>query len=290
MFPLMQATLVAANTFDVAIVTGAGSGIGRALAAQLAYKRVHVIAVGRRAEAVEKTAIVAFQHIWPLSADVSVPSGREQIAMLAMKLSANGKIALVHNAAVTGELKTVNEGFDIERFRETMAINVEAPLFLTQRLRPLMAPGSRILHVSSGGAHQGVGGMLPYCASKAALFSIYEALRDELAHESIWIGSAMPGVVDTPMQESLARSDPSWPMHSYFSELRARTIAPSLATEAYGTSGQCDPPPQEGLNTPASVARFLQWLLMETNDAEFIANEWDIADRRHTSRWCFHNI
>jgi NAD(P)-dependent dehydrogenase (short-subunit alcohol dehydrogenase family) len=58
--------------------------------------------------------------------------------------------------------------------------------------------------VSTGGAHQGFDGMLSYCASKAALRSVYESLRDEYAGR-ICFGSAQPGVVATEMMRGLVR-------------------------------------------------------------------------------------
>lgn len=266
--------------FDVAVVTGAGSGIGRALAVQLAQCGIPVVAVGRRADALTETAKLS-ELIDPISADVSTSTGREKIVEAIS--SSSSKIALVHGAAVVGELKTVAEGFDVEHFREMMAVNVEGPLFLTQLLRPLMAPGSRVLHLSSGAAHGGQAGFLPYCASKAALFSIYEALREELKPDAILVGSVMPGVVDTPMQETILEgTSASWPGYAYFSELRAQTAANSQGNP----SDASGPPARQGLNSPANVGRFLRWLLMETADAEFTADEWDIMDKKHFSRWC----
>ena len=61
-----------------------------------------------------------------------------------------------------------------------------------------------MLHVSTGGAHQGFDGMLSYCASKAALRSVYESLRDEYAGR-VCFGSAQPGVVATEMMRGLVR-------------------------------------------------------------------------------------
>merc|ERR1712232_2367 len=93
----------------------------------------------------------------------------------------------------------------LQGFRNTMATNVEGPLFLTQALSSSLGAspgGGRVLHISSGAAHQAMRGHLGYCTTKAALLQVARCLDAELA-PSIRVGSVMPGVVDTPMQEKL---------------------------------------------------------------------------------------
>ena len=163
------------GAFDAALVTGGGSGVGRALAILLAGSGTRVTIVGRRAEALDETRRLASKRgidgITAVAADVSTMAGREEIAtsfateQFRMDKSAE-KVCLVHNAAVTGDLATI-DGLDPENFRAAMATNVEGPLFLTQQMLPRMAEGSRVLHLSSGSAHRGTAGMVPYCASKA---------------------------------------------------------------------------------------------------------------------------
>ena len=162
------------RAFDAALVTGGGSGVGRALAILLAGSGARVTIVGRRAEALDETRRLAnergFDGITAVAADISTIAGREEIAcsfaaeQFRMDKTAE-KVCLVHSAAVTGELATI-DALDPERFRATMATNVEGPLFLTQQLLPRMVEGSRVLHLSSGSAHRGTAGMVPYCASK----------------------------------------------------------------------------------------------------------------------------
>ena len=88
-------------------------------------------------------------------------------------------------------------------------------------------------------------------------------------------------------------------MHAYFAALRAATAKPSNQPSArrpawpwQAAAATPDavevgrPPPAEGLDSPANVARFLLWLLTDTSEDEFASQEWNIADRRHHSRWC----
>ena len=133
-----------------------------------------------------------------------------------------------------------------------------------------------MLHVSTGGAHQGFDGMLSYCASKAALRSVYESLRDEHAGR-VCFGSAQPGVVETVMMRGLVEdTDDSFAIRSYFTGLADATPAGAIAG---------GPPPVDGLNSPENVARFFAFLPCDTNDDEFGEKDWDIRDAAHHGRW-----
>ncbi len=243
---------------DRAVVTGGGTGIGRALCAELARRGLHVLAVGRRAEPLRALASRYPQRIEPLVADVASPEGR---AAVAAALGADAKVRfLVHNAAT---LEPIGPLHDLcpEALRAHLAVNLEGPLFLTQRLLPLLA-GGRVLHVSSGAAHHAYAGWGPYCMSKAALHMLYQVWREELSDHAIRIGSARPGVVDTPMQ-ALIRATPS---------------------ERFAGVARFERLHREGrLRRPEEVAQFLAWLLLATDDAAFEAAEWDIG--AHEAQW-----
>ena len=189
-----------AVAFERAIVTGAGSGIGRATAAALCERGLDVYGVGRREGALLETKRMAGDNFHAVVADVATPEGRGAIAD---RIDGTTPTVVVHNAATTGPLGPL-DALTLDGFRATMASNVEGPLFLTKALMPKLAQGSRVLHVSTGGAHQGFDGMLSYCASKAALRSVYESLRDEHAGR-VCFGSAQPGVVATEMMRGLVR-------------------------------------------------------------------------------------
>ena len=262
-----------AVAFERAIVTGAGSGIGRATAAALCERGLEVYGVGRREGALRDTATrIGGDKFHAVVADVSTPEGRGAIAD---RIDGAASTILVHNAATTGPLGPL-DALTLDGFRATMASNVEGPLFLTKALMPKLARGSRVLHVSTGGAHQGFDGMLSYCASKAALRSVYESLRDEHAGR-VCFGSAQPGVVATEMMRGLVEdTDDSFAIRSYFTGLADATPAGAIAG---------GPPPVDGLNSPENVARFFAFLLLETSDDEFGEKDWDIRDEAHHGRW-----
>ena len=102
---------------------------------------------------------------------------------------------------------------DRESWGNVVATNLEAPLFLTQALIPNLklsaAEGDkpRVLNVSSGAAVNSYEGWGPYCITKAGLNMMYRCLSVELSHIGILVGSVRPGVVDTPMQDSVRAFD-----------------------------------------------------------------------------------
>jgi len=239
---------------DIALITGGGSGIGRALAHRLAERyQMDVYIVGRRPEKLQQTAAPFPERIFAIPADVSTEERRASIAA-ALK---NRKIRfLVHNAGVLDPVKPLLE-VTVQEWRNHMAVNVEGALFLTQKLVPLLEKGARILHISSGAAHNAYAGWGAYCASKAALHMIYQVFREELKAYGIIVGSLRPGVVDTPMQDHVREAAPEiFPALEKFLNLK-----------------------KEGkLFSPETVAKFIAYLLFQTSEAQFSVQEWDIRD------------
>lgn len=238
----------------IAIVTGAGTGIGRALVLELARNRnLTVLGVGRRLQKLQETAIYYPERIKVVAADISTNEGRQRILKAIPEDTAVNY--LVHNAGVLTPVKPLAQ-ITLEEWRQHMAINVEGPLFLTQLLLPKLRRG-RILHISSGAAHNPYEGWGAYCTSKAALYMIYQVLREELKTSGIQIGSVRPGVVDTPMQDQVRlASEEVFPNLQKFISLKENNQ----------------------LIHPKDVAELLTKLLLDTSDEEFSAEEWDLRD------------
>ena len=175
-----------------ALITGAGTGIGRALSEFLIEAGLQVIAVGRRPQPLESLRASHPDAGVAGSADVGTEAGRLALAEAVSGASLN---LLVHNAAVLEPAGPLAE-MSLEAWREHQAINLEGPLFLTQALLPRLESGSRILHISSGAAHTAIQGWAAYCMSKAALHMGYQCWRNELQVRGVLVGSVRPGVVD----------------------------------------------------------------------------------------------
>ena len=241
-----------------AVVTGAGSGIGRALTITLANAHgFKILAVGRREEKLKETQRHNPRQIVILTADVSKEEGRQKIGQKVAKI---GSIDfLIHNAAQLQPVKSL-KSVGLDEWRQHFAVNVEGPLFLTQKLLPFLKQGSRILHIGSGAAHHAYAGWGAYCTSKAALYMLYQVWKKELAGEGILVGSLRPGVVNTPMQDQVRQADKKeFPALDRFVQLK-----------------------EEGkLIAPEITARFICHVLLDTNAEQFTEQEWDI--RQHAT-------
>jgi benzil reductase ((S)-benzoin forming) len=148
------------------LVTGASSGIGRAVAVRLSKSGAAVLAVARREELLRETqALGAPGRIEVLAADVTTEAGR---AAIAGAVAASGRRLdwVVQNAGAIFIAQAARVRQD--QWRNLFELNVHAPLFLLQLLLPHLAPGARVLHVGSGAAHKPYDGWSSYCVTKAA--------------------------------------------------------------------------------------------------------------------------
>ncbi len=241
---------------ELAVVTGGGTGIGRAVVQRLAAEGLAVLAVGRRSGPLEALVQARPDRIEMQVADVATPEGREQVA----EAVAGRRVRyLLHNAGVLEPVRPL-EMVELAEWRYAQAVNVEGPLFLTQRLLPCLS-GGRVLHVSSGAAHYPLAGWGAYCTTKAALYMLYQVLDLELRLHDVAVGSVRPGVVDTPMQALIRKQDSErFPDVERFRELERTGM----------------------LVSPDTVAEFIWQLLTHTTADEFAAQEWDIQE--HAAR------
>lgn len=234
----------------IALITGAGTGIGRALSLALVKRGIAVLAVGRRETVLKDLQKEDPQKIFIVAADVSTEEGRKKIVNA---LPENYALKyVIHNAGVLTPVGPLSS-LTLEEWRQTMAINVEAPLFLTQALLPKMKNG-RVLHISSGAAHFPIIHWTAYCTSKAALHMIYRCLNLELEKANVVIGSVCPGVVDTPMQAVIRNfSEEQFPDVENFKEYQR----------------------SKKLVSPEQCAEFLTKLLLDTSAEKFAEKDWD---------------
>jgi NAD(P)-dependent dehydrogenase (short-subunit alcohol dehydrogenase family) len=175
------------------LVTGATAGLGRQTAISVSAMGARVIVTGRDEKRLAATlaALHGGDHL-ALSADLAQQEQREA---LVEKLPALNGIA--HCAGVT--LLHPFKFSDERRYREVYAINVEAPLFLTQRLfkNRKLSNGSSIVFVASLGAFVGARGHSIYAGSKAAIVGIMRVLAHELSPNKIRANCVSPAMVKT---------------------------------------------------------------------------------------------
>ncbi len=210
-----------------------------------------VYIVGRRENKLEETKSYAPESIISIAADIATVIGRE---LIAKNVGDNKLTYLVHNAAVTEPRKTI-DAVSLEEWRQHNAINLEAPMFLTQLLLPNMVKGARLLSISSGLAHRALMGAGAYSISKAGLYMLCKVWNEELSSRGILAGSVQPGIVDTEMQQGL-RTDKQFASQELFNSLKAKNKLISADT----------------------VANRLVWMLLEMSDSEFIEKDWRIEE------------
>ncbi len=240
---------------EIAVITGGGSGIGKALAHKFANEGYAVLITGRHSQKLSETKKKYPEFIHILRSDVSEPGDRKNLKNY-LEVNKFKLKYLIHNAAVLSPVKPLMN-ITLAEWRDHQAINVEGPLFLTQILVPFLMDG-RILHISSGAAHHAYQGWGAYCTSKAALYMIYQTLKNELQQHNIKIGSLCPGVVNTPMQDLVRAAKPEYfPALQRFIELKEN----------------------DELIMPESVADFIYWMLTHTSDDEFTDKEMDFLKK-----------
>jgi short-subunit dehydrogenase len=189
-----------------AVVTGAASGIGEALAVRLAARGSHLVLVDRDKDRLGDVAdrlrtahpgLTLATHVADLSDD-------EQTAALAATLAAEHPetTLLVNNAGVAlgGRFDQVT----LDEFDWVMAVNFRSVVRLTHALLPVLKshPGAHLVNVSSVFGIFAPAGQVAYSASKFAVRGFSEALRHELAENAIGVTVVHPGGIKTRIAES----------------------------------------------------------------------------------------
>src|ERR1700747_335431 len=182
-----------------ALITGATSGIGRAVADKLAQSGVHVTVVGRNTERGEKTIAeirAAGGKADFIPADLRDAASARAVARKAVELGGHVDI-LINNAGVFpfGPTHETSE----ESFDQVYALNVKAPYFLVAELSPLMAQRGKgaIVNVSTMVADYGAAGMSLYGSSKAAINLLTKAWAAEYGPKGVRVNAVSPGPTRT---------------------------------------------------------------------------------------------
>jgi 3-oxoacyl-[acyl-carrier protein] reductase len=175
----------------LAVVSGGGTGIGRATAGMLAGEGYDVIIVGRRPEVLVDAVKWIGPQATAVTADVSDP---DQVHAVVAAVAGRPVDVLVNNAGayVTGDDSTLSSL--ASHWRANWESNVLTAVLLTEALLPqLRRPGGRIILTSSIAAQRGGGG--PYSASKAALHGLVFDLANRLGPEGITANVISPGYI-----------------------------------------------------------------------------------------------
>ena len=229
------------------LVTGGGTGIGRAIAHRLAREGARLSLFGRRAELLETVAaeIEAAGCERPHVAGLDIRERAAVDAAFRSAAEARGAVhALIANAGVGGP----NEAGPSDRFDELVSINLTGTYNCARAAEGLLADDSEPRHLvlmASILARIGVPGYTGYCASKTALCGLARALAMELAGRQVQVNAVCPGWVDTAMaREGL--------------EGMAGAMGVSLG-EAHGIAMQDVPVGR--MSQPEDIAGLVAWLI-----------------------------
>lgn len=219
----------------VALVTGAGRGIGAAAVLALAQAGFAVVAAARRAEDARRVveALPGGEAVAMAAAlDVADPAAAPPV--VAAALARWGRLdVLVNNAGVIEPIARIAEA-DPEAWARCLAVNLAGAFNMVHAVLPAMLAqgGGTILNLSSGAAFRPLEGWSAYCASKAGLAMLTRAIDLEYGAAGIRAVGISPGLVDTGMQ----------------GQIRASGVNPVSRT------------PRERLADPADPARLIVWL------------------------------
>jgi NAD(P)-dependent dehydrogenase (short-subunit alcohol dehydrogenase family) len=186
---------------SVAIVTGAGTGIGAATARRLSGAGWNVVLVGRRRDKLESVARGMTSHL-VIDDDLADPAAPQRI--VAQTLSRFGRIdALVNNAATIKVMPI--EDYPLDVIDLHWAVNIRAPYLLIQQALPALRESKgAIVNISSSSGTIVRSGQSLYGMTKAALEYLTRSLAGEFAPSRVRVNALALGPIDTPIHETWA--------------------------------------------------------------------------------------
>jgi NAD(P)-dependent dehydrogenase (short-subunit alcohol dehydrogenase family) len=188
-----------------ALVTGGGSGIGRAVAVELARRGMDVLIVGRRREALAATA-EAHPAIGYQVGNVSAPADITEMVAAARELGRPGRIDVLVNNAGIGRPAPLGE-IEPDMAQRLWATNVLGPTMLAQQALPfLLESRGTVINISSTFGAKPAPGISMYGATKAALEQLTRSWALELAPRGVRVNAVAPGPVQSEALERMGLS------------------------------------------------------------------------------------
>ncbi len=249
------AAAAAGYSFDgkVAVITGAGSGIGHATAVMLAAGGARIVAVDRNQDKLDALmrALGGAGHV-ALQTDLRpVDSARQTIERA---IAGAGAVDILVNSAGVCHFNRMSQ-ISAEEWDEVLEIDVRSLFFMSVAAAELMASGGRIINLGSNAGRKGRALSAHYAAAKAAVSNLTESLALAYGPKGITANCVCPAVTDTPMWDEL------------FAELKGATG--KSATEL--SEGWAKATPLGRLGKPEDVANLIAFLASDR--AAFITGQ-----------------
>jgi NAD(P)-dependent dehydrogenase (short-subunit alcohol dehydrogenase family) len=188
-----------------ALVTGAGSGIGRAVAVRLAEEGATVALTSRTEGHLESTAneIERVAGVRPLVIALDLADRHAVEGAVAETIEVNGRIDILSNNAGIDLVHAPSvETTSDEEWDRIFSVNLTGVFALCRAAIPVMSDGGSIVNMGSMNSFVAYENSAPYSASKGALLQLSRALALELAPRAIRVNCVCPGIIDTPLTES----------------------------------------------------------------------------------------
>ncbi|EEB83761.1 D-beta-hydroxybutyrate dehydrogenase [Roseobacter sp. GAI101] len=200
-----------------ALITGGGTGIGLAIAQDLAAKGAHVTITGRRQEVLDE---VAGDNMTGMAMDVR--NEDDVVAKIATAVAAHGPIQICIPNAGIAEGKAVHKT-DMDFWRNMMATNLDgAFLTIRESLKSMRETDyGRVIAISSMAGLRGLPGAAAYSASKHGMIGLVRSLAEDYMGKPLTFNAICPGYVDTPI---VTRNTASISERAGISEEKARAI------------------------------------------------------------------
>jgi NAD(P)-dependent dehydrogenase (short-subunit alcohol dehydrogenase family) len=222
---------------QVVVVTGAGRGLGRAIAEALIREGHGVVALVRSAEQRPELTADLGSSVQVVVRDVADPSAPQEAVDAALRTW--GRLTGLVNNAGTIDPMALFASADFAEWERALDVNLLAPArFMRAFVAALARDPGRIVNISSGAAHRPLRGWSAYCTSKAGLAMLTRAVQLEYAESGLRCFNLVPGLIDTGMQASIRAAD-----INEVSRLPKEALRPAhepAAAVAYLLSGQAD--------------------------------------------------
>lgn len=207
------------------VMTGAASGIGRAIAAQLRQLNYHILSLGRSAPAPDP-------HIDHITVDLG-DTGLLAQTLEQLPLESHDIHGLI-SCAGSGMFKSLEE-FSWKQITGFIDLNLTAHVLLCRRLVPVLKKAGRgdVILMGSEAALRGAKRASLYCACKFALRGLAQSLRAECANAGVRVSILQPGMVDTPFYDQQNFRPGPLPQHHLLAEDVARAVITVLSAPAH---------------------------------------------------------
>jgi len=188
-----------------AVITGGGSGVGRAMALELAQQEWRMAIVGRRAETLQETIRLAGLHASRLTSHVCDIGDPAAVAAMGKRVLAEfGAVEVLVNSAGTNAPKRALEVLSLEDFHAMMAANLNGAYYCVQAFLPQMrarGSGTIINIVSDAGKSASPKAGPAYVMSKFGLAGLTQSINAEERSKGVRACAIFPGDIDTPLLE-----------------------------------------------------------------------------------------